>query len=63
MTSVDTAKAAYQRALDRKDTRRQHDAWAALRAARVAQMVAEQAERDRRKGLFRRLLSWGRSNA
>lgn len=46
-----------------KGTRRQHDAWAVLRAARVAQMVAEQAERDRRKGLFRRLLSWGRSNA
>lgn len=58
-----SAKAAYQRALDRKDTRRQHDTWAALRAARVAQLIAEQAERDRRKGLFRRLLSWGRSNA
>lgn len=30
---------------------------------RVAQMRAERAERERPKGLFKRLLSWRRSNA
>ena len=61
--SVETTKAAYQRALDRGDTRRQHEALYALQTARVAQMRAERAERERPKGLFKRLLSWRRSNA
>ena len=41
MTSVETAKAAYQRALDRKDTRRQHEALYALQTARAQQLRSE----------------------